>query len=100
MCLYRHLCRSHCKKKYIEPEAAYRVIQSRNIIELFFFYILVFLSNLYREISVISVQTFFGKGAKLESDHFQRAVKVRNTGVLSEIHFFRKNYFKEVFKGF
>jgi len=61
---------------------------------------LVFLSNLCRGISVISVQTFFGKGEKLESEIFQRAVKVGNTEVLSEMPFLRKSYFKEVFIGF
>jgi hypothetical protein len=48
----------------------------------------------------MSVQTFFGKGETLESDVFQRAVKVMSSEVLSEMSFLSKSYFKEVFKGF
>jgi len=71
---------------------------------------LVFSSNLYREISLIFVQTFFGKVERkrerereretLESDLFETAFKVKNSEVLSEMPFLRKSYFKKVFKGF
>ena len=60
---------------------------------------LVFLSNLYREISVISVEAFFCKVKTLKSDLFQRAIKVRTNEVFSEIPFLRNSYFEEPFNG-